>query len=111
MGVVARPRLMIIAERDLQQAVIEYAELRGWMVYHVANVHRQLRGRSSPGFPDLVLIRKGDGPVFVELKSAKGKLSDDQVRWKDTITGALGCSYYLWRPEHWQTGCIEEVLK
>ena len=44
-------------EAQWRQTVVEYAELRGWRVYHVTDVRKRLRSSTSVGFPDLVLAR------------------------------------------------------
>ena len=40
----------------------------GWRVYHVAKVKGHLRARTSPGFPDLVMVR-APRLLFAELKA------------------------------------------
>ena len=42
-----------MTESELQSAVIELAELTGWLVFHSANVKCQLRSHTAVGFPDL----------------------------------------------------------
>ena len=56
-------------EAQFQAAVIQYAELKGWMVYHT----HDSRG-SRPGFPDLTMVRDGV-LIFAELKSERGRLT------------------------------------
>ena len=84
--------------------MIEYAELRGWAVYHAAYVKGHLRSSSSVGFPDLVLVRN-DRTVFAELKTDKGKLSVAQDGWLNLLRGTAN-EVYLWRPSD-----MDEVLK
>lgn len=75
--------------------VIEWAELRGWLVYHT----RDSRG-SDKGFPDLVLVR-GKRVLFVELKrSMKQRLRAEQQVWFDRLSTA-GQVVFLWCPEMW----------
>jgi hypothetical protein len=98
-------------ERQFQRAVVEYAQLRGWMVYHTFDSRR-----SNAGFPDLVLVRRGH-LVVAELKSEKGRVSPDQLRWLDAlgevehatvahVAGLGGVVYpavevHVWRPSDW----------
>lgn len=106
-----------MTEQELLDAVIDLAGALGWRRYH------QRPGRTpggswtrttagDSGFPDLVLVRERFlGPVlFVELKSGKGKLSEQQERWRDALL-ANGSRWLLWRPEHWLSGEIEAVLR
>ena len=71
-------------ENDLQRNTIELAELLGWRVYHVARVKGQLRARTSPGFPDLVMVR-APRLVFAELKAPGKHLTPEQKAWKAEI--------------------------
>jgi VRR-NUC domain-containing protein len=63
-----------------------------WLRYHT-----WLSRHSPAGFPDEVLVR-GDRLVFAELKSEKGKLSDEQERWLEALRGVPGVEVYVWRP-------------
>jgi len=92
-----------MSERQLQSAVIQLAELLGWKTYHTFDSRR-----SNPGYPDLTLVR-GDQLLFVELKSAKGRLTTEQTEWLQ----ALGyvASVATWRPCDWVDGTIESVLR
>jgi hypothetical protein len=103
---------LAMSEADLQDAVIEYLQLTGWTV-HAERAARTADGwrtpiQGSPGFPDMVIV-KGDRLMFVELKSAKGKLSPEQKVWRDVLIAA-GQEWDLWRPRHWQSGYIEQIL-
>ena len=100
-----------MTERELQKAVIQLAETTGWMVYHVQNVKGHLRAKTSVGFPDLIMIRDGQ-LVVAELKSEKGKLSQEQIHWLTSFNWLdKNCRVFVWRPEQWLNGDIEEVLK
>ena len=78
-----------IRERDFQRAVIELGELNGWSVYHVSNVHRQLRSQTSVGFPDLVAVR-----------GEKEQPTADQKAWIARLRSA-GEDACVWRPSDW----------
>lgn len=93
-----------MTEEQLQQAVEQLAFLLGWRRYHT----RDSRG-SEPGFPDLVLVRKGR-LVFIELKSASGKVTASQRAWLDDLTSVPGVLGFVWRPDDWTSGRIETFL-
>ena len=57
-----------VPEASFQRTVVEYAELRGWMVSQVADSRR-----ATPGLPDLLLVRP-PRVVFAELKTERGRL-------------------------------------
>ena len=58
------------------------------------------------GFPDLLMVR-GKRGVAAELKSEKGRLTQDQEHWLLAL-GAAGIEVYEWRPADWDE--IERVL-
>ena len=78
-----------MTEKQFQRAVVELATLCRWSVYHTHDSRR-----SAPGFPDLVLARRGV-VRFVELKTTRGKLSKAQAEWLDATGGEC------WRPTMW----------
>jgi hypothetical protein len=104
----------VVTEAQLQQAVIELARLLGYRVAHFRPAKTE-RGWRTPveadgkGFPDLVLA-KPNRLVFVELKAAKGKVSDEQKDWLATL-GSTGAEAYIFRPEGWSSGAIEKCLR
>lgn len=98
-----------ISEKELQASVVELAEMTGWMYYHTYDSRR-----SPAGFPDLVLVRRGR-LIFAELKSGNGRLTVNQKLWLDELRGVekRSCGnvrVFLWRPEDWASGAVEEVL-
>ena len=100
-----------IPERDFLATVVEYAQLKGWLVHHVLE-SRHYAKRIGPGYPDLVLVRDGQ-LLFIEVKSEKGKLSKAQAEW---ILALVKVAYssprvecHVWRPSDWPT--IEKVLE
>lgn len=69
------------------------AEL-GWQ----RRYHTHDSRRSTPGFPDLVLVHPGHHRViFAELKSEKGKLTAEQAGWIADLRDC-GLEVYVWRP-------------
>jgi len=102
-----------MSEQELLDSVVELAHLFGWRVAHFRPA-RTAHGWRTPvaadgaGWPDLTLVR-GDRLIFAELKSRRGRLSDEQQAWLDVL-GAVG-EVHVWRPEHWSNGSIEQTLR
>lgn len=99
---------LALSERELQQRIIDLAQLCGWRVAHFRPA-RTDKGWRTPmqgnkGFPDLVLARRGE-VIIAELKSDKGKMSADQEEWAT----AIGARFVLWRPRDWNE--IQSILK
>ena len=96
-----------MTEKQLQEAVIACAKLLGWRVYHTWDSRR-----SAPGFPDLVLVLPGSRLIFAELKTETGKVSDAQNQWLDDLGSVTwDTEEYIWRPRHWLSGEIENILR
>lgn len=95
--------LRSVTEEQFQNQVLELARLTGWTCYHT-----WLAAHSSPGFPDLVLVRP-PRLVFAELKSERGKVSPAQERWLQVLADCQGVEVRLWRPSDWHN--VEETLK
>lgn len=104
-----------MSERQLQTAVIELAQFLAWRVAHFRPAQTS-KGWRTPveadgaGFPDLVCVR-GERLIFVELKSAKGTLRPDQEHWVRALRGAAGVEMFVWTPNRWLDGTIEQVLR
>lgn len=79
-----------LTEKQLTGQVVELARTLGWARYHTYRSER-----SEPGWPDEALLR--ERLVLLELKAAKGKLSDAQKRWLRALLDA-GQEAYLIRP-------------
>ena len=95
-----------LAEADLQQRVIDLAQLRGWRVAHIRPA-RTADGWRTPytghaGLPDLILARNGH-VLLAELKSAVGRPTSDQSAW----LAAASEHGRLWRPVDWPTIATE----
>lgn len=90
-----------LSEKQFQSQVVEFARLHGWLVYHTYDSRR-----STPGFPDLVMIR--DIVLLVaELKVGTNTPTAEQHRWLSAYSRA-GALAYVWRPENWSD--IESIL-
>lgn len=103
-----------MTEAQLQSAVIELAHLLHWRCAHFRPAQTQTGRWLTPvaadgaGFPDLLMAR-GQVLIAAELKTAKGRLSPAQTEWLDALSNA--CDVYVWRPQDWSSGRIEQVLR
>lgn len=82
-----------MSENDLQTTIIGAADLGGWMVFHDNDSRR-----NRAGFPDLVLLRPPE-LIFVELKSARGRVSAEQVLWIEQLGQVDYISADVLRPD------------
>jgi hypothetical protein len=81
-----------LTEKAWQAQVIDLAKLYGWTYYHTF-----LSVRSTPGFPDLLLVRP-PRIVIAELKAEGKGATAHQQRWLDLLAACPGVEVYLWRP-------------
>lgn len=100
-------------ERTWQAQVIDYATLRGWRVFHIADSRRETSSgwvgdRGVRGLPDLILVRP-PRLIFAELKSERGRLRDSQKEVLTLLSGCDSVEVYLWRPSDFDW--MIEVLK
>jgi hypothetical protein len=94
-----------MTEAQLQDAIRELARIRGWMYFHPYDSRR-----STPGFPDLILVHPRTGQLIAaELKSATGRLTDAQKQWIGALYRA-GIDVRVWRPEDLTNGAIAAAL-
>ena len=90
-------------EAQFQSTVIQYAELKGCLVYHTHDSRR-----SQPGFPDLTMVRR-TRLIFAELKREDGEPTEAQMEWIFDLRWSVeGVEVFLWRPSDWHE--IERVL-
>lgn len=83
-----------ITEKEFRQQIVDLAKLMGYKVYFSwISIH------SPAGFPDLVLANpeKKNKLIFAELKSGKGKVTELQWEWIDTLR-ACGQDVYILYP-------------
>lgn len=93
-------------EGEFQGQVIKLARLFGWRVAHFRPA-KTSKGWRTPvsadgkGFPDLI-VAKAPKLIVAELKTDRGKTSDDQDAWLEafgrTTKLRLVC---VWRPRDW----------
>lgn len=100
-----------ITEQEFQQQVIDLGHLLGWRVAHfrpaqTAKGWRTPATADGKGFPDLVLVR--ERVIFAELKTDRGKLTDDQAAWLAALAHA-GAEAYIWRPSEFDA--VEHHLR
>jgi len=103
-----------MVEKDLQNAIVEMAQLLGWRVMHQRAAQTKDGWRTAiqghSGFPDLVLLRP-PRLVFAELKTDRGTIRQDQALWLNGLNMVPGVEQYLWQPRDWELGQVEEVLR
>jgi hypothetical protein len=86
--------------------VLEVAWLAGWRSLHIRPARRADGSWRTPvagdgrGWPDLTLVRP-PRLLFVELKSARGKLRPEQSDWLDVLRLLPGAEVYLSTPADW----------
>ena len=113
-----------ISEADFQRTVTDALTLYRWRWTHFrpANTGRGWRTplSGSPGFPDIVAVR-GKNILFIELKSEKGRISQEQADWLYELDADWKWYYEkkmqrggpvvacVWRPSDWDQ--VMEVLK
>lgn len=92
-----------LSEAAFQRTVVDLAQWRGWRSYHTHDSRR-----SSPGWPDLVLVR-GDRLLAVELKTRTGRVTADQRAWLAALGQVPGVEAFVWRPSDWPE--IQQCLR
>ena len=91
----------MMSENDLLRYVIDVAIAYGWYHYHV--YHSKYLGLSTPGFPDLILLR--DRLIIAEFKKKKTIKNkrylptEAQMRWINRLRKISGIEVYIWTPE------------
>lgn len=103
-----------MSEGDLLTAVLDLCGLLGLRVAHFRPARTEHGWRTAvqgdgKGFPDLVITGPG-GVLYVELKSATGRMSAEQQAWMDALTAA-GQPVAVWRPADLGSGRIESELR
>lgn len=117
-----------MTEAQWMDLVAQYARKRGWLVAHFrpalsGNRHMTPVQYDGAGFPDLVLVRKGE-VIFAELKREVRaevtpeqarwieellQVTPEQIRWIDELLPAEGVRVVVWRPSDWSK--VEEWLR
>lgn len=97
-----------ISEADWQSTVVDLAHALGWIVAHFRPARTKDGWRTAVaydgrGFPDIVAARDGR-VVFLELKTARGRVTPHQQAWLDILPAA-----HVIRPGDWQR--LQEILR
>jgi hypothetical protein len=85
-----------VSEKKFATKVAGYMRKHGWHVQR--NGWVGVGNQFVKGYPDMVCVR--EKILFVELKTATGKLRSSQAEWRDWILEAGG-NWELWRPQDW----------
>jgi hypothetical protein len=94
-----------MTETQFQDRIIGLCDWLHLKVFHVVRSDKGVV--SSKGFPDLV-ISGPFGTIFAELKSDKGRITEEQVSWLAMLARSQE-HVYLWRPSQWPQ--IEQLLR
>jgi len=93
-----------MSEAQFQAWIVERATELGWRLqFHVLRSQvkggRWVTNTSSPGVPDLWLLRPSTGQLVVlEVKAWDGKPSDEQKRWVAGLQRVPGVEAYIVGP-------------
>ena len=93
------------SEALFMASVIRVANMNDWDAHHIrpGRYGNYYKTDGLPGMPDLILIgRRGQGIIWAELKTQKGKLSDEQQSRLLQLNNN-GQDVYVWRPADMQT--------
>lgn len=106
--------MLELSERQWQKVVLDMFKIYGWRTAHfdasvrVVGKERTFVGDvGSKGFPDIIACRP-KRIIFAELKSEKGRLSEQQKEWL-ALLNISDAETYVWRPSDYND--IQEVLK
>ncbi len=116
-----------ITESELQESVVQLAQLDGWMLFFLPDWLHSLAQKARqfaagrrwvpPGFPDLVLMqglvdeRVPARLIFMEFKTQKPGLRMDQLGWLKGLRRIPGVESYVVRPEDWTSGTVDKILR
>lgn len=99
-----------VTEREFQGRILTTAQMYGWRHMHIGESTKRVRrgGKyitvadpDTAGWPDLVLCHRRRGRiVFREVKTDKGRITDNQRDWLDLLE-ACGMDVGVWRPRDW----------
>ena len=94
-----------MTEDELMAWVTDLARVRGWLVAHFRPARRKDGSwvtpiLGSPGFPDLVLTRKGR-VILAELKAERGRITAEQKAW---LSEMVDWDFEDWSSDDWARG-------
>lgn len=99
--------------KQLSDAAVELAHMRGYIVAHFTNVqdargfYRTSFAYDAKGFPDLILV--GRKVLAIEVKGDSDKLSAAQKRWLIAFEQA-GVETMILTSKAYREGALEKVL-
>jgi hypothetical protein len=111
-----RPTVLLTGERatekDCQATIVDTARTLQYRVLALRPaVGRQGRWQTpiqgDAGYPDLTLVHRRAGVLFVELKRAPNDLEAGQVAWRQALVEAGAVWRLVWVPEQLDTFCQE----
>ena len=68
-------------ESNLSKKIRAYGKGHGYPI-QVNRQSKKAKGFAEPGWPDVVMALPGGRTVYLELKCDRGKLTEDQVRYR-----------------------------
>lgn len=98
-----------MTERELQTQVTQALHTLGWKTQHVYRLQTaadESKGRpaawrtstTASGWPDVVAVRPG-WQLAIEVKSAKGAITDEQLAWLALLASLPFCRAWVLRPK------------
>ena len=85
-----------MTEDELVGAVLDLLGWYGWRVTHHRRSDRAIT-QGDPGEPDIRAVRDGRA-LWIECKSARGRLSPEQAAWLTAYAQVPGCICRVMRP-------------
>lgn len=93
------------SEHQIQKAIVQLLSYCG--VMHWATPNGGIRDKVTasklkregviPGVSDLIILQNSSrGPLFVEVKTSKGRQNENQVKFQEDVE-RLGYRYLIWR--------------
>jgi len=88
-------------EHEIQQGLFDWADAVGVLMYAIPNGQYRKGGRPEPGLrrgiPDVNVPypRGGYGSLYLELKTAIGRVRKEQAAWHKALQEAGNCVYVV----------------
>ncbi len=95
-----------ISEAELEDWLLDLCQVTGWSSAHfrpgMTRSGKWVTAVSGDGkgFPDWVLAKPKEKLVLVELKREDGKLSVEQLAWRELLKMVKGVRYLVVRPSN-----------